>query len=175
MLETAAVANPGSIPGTATIPLMDWERYCALLAVDILREQSPKALLAARNRIYELLVNCIPADVIMKKLVGYLVSDPLSGTSAAVAVIGSAAISAVTSGGAVPPAVNSLLSTLKPLTEDQKFEIVHWGAHYEHRLQLGSRELFHLEAFVAKAMSVIRLMGGPGGAPMGGAGAGGMR
>jgi len=33
---------------------------------------------------------------------------------------------------------------------------VRWAAFYEHRLQLGSKPIFHLEAFVAKFMSIYK-------------------
>lgn len=44
----------------------DWESFVAVTAGDIIAEQSPKRLLSVRAKIYELLVNCIPADVIIK-------------------------------------------------------------------------------------------------------------
>jgi replication factor C subunit 3/5 len=37
-----------------------------------------------------------------------------------------------------------------------KHEIVHWGAHYEHRMHMGSKEIFHLEAFLAKVMAIYK-------------------
>jgi hypothetical protein len=82
---------------------------------------SPKALLACRARLYELLVNCIPADVIMKRLAFMLVEGR----------------------GAHMP-------------DSLKHDICIWATHYEHRLQLGNKEIFHLEAFVAKAMLLIK-------------------
>lgn len=44
----------------------------------------------------------------------------------------------------------------KSLDDDLKHEVVHWAAYYEHRAQLGSKEIFHLEAFVAKFMAVYK-------------------
>ncbi|GAA95682.1 uncharacterized protein L969DRAFT_92808 [Mixia osmundae IAM 14324] len=38
--------------------------------------------------------------------------------------------------------------------EALKPEIVHWAAFYDHRLKLGTKPIFHLEAFVAKVMSL---------------------
>lgn len=140
MLEATKVANPslgapaaagGGVPppppANVVIPSMDWERYIGLLANDVLREQSPRSLLAARSKIYELLVNCIPGDVIVRKLSWVLTGEP--------------------PGKALPDAL--------------KFEIVHWCAHYEHRLALGSggKEMFHIEALVAKLMSVLKTAG----------------
>ena len=37
-----------------------------------------------------------------------------------------------------------------------KHEICHWAAFYEHRLQTGQKPILHLEAFVAKFMSVYK-------------------
>lgn len=89
-----------------------------------------------RSKVYELLVNCIPADVIMKKLASVLVTD-----------------------------------YARSLPESYKHEVFHWAAHYEHRLQMGQKELFHIEAFIARIMSVIKAGGSAPGAS-GGAGVG---
>jgi hypothetical protein len=48
------------------IPSPDWERYCASIVGDVVGEQSPKQLLVVRAKLYQLLINCIPASVIMK-------------------------------------------------------------------------------------------------------------
>ena len=37
-----------------------------------------------------------------------------------------------------------------------KAEVTQMAAYYEHRLQLGSKVIFHLEAFVAKFMSIYK-------------------
>ncbi|KAJ1451637.1 P-loop containing nucleoside triphosphate hydrolase protein [Pelagophyceae sp. CCMP2097] len=95
----------------------DWETYIVSMANDILREQSPQRLLATREKLYELLVKCIPADVIIKTLTREL---------------------------------------LKNLDDELKTEVLHWAAVYEHRIQLGSKEIFHLEAFVAKFMALYK-------------------
>jgi replication factor C subunit 3/5 len=42
--------------------------YVTHLAREILQEQSPSKLLQAREMMYELLTNCIPADIIMQTL-----------------------------------------------------------------------------------------------------------
>ena len=74
-------------------------------------------LLVARAKLYELLVNCIPPDVVLKALV----------------------------------------KALMPRLDDEvKHQVSHWAAFYEHRLQLGQKEIFHLEAFVAKFMAIYK-------------------
>ncbi|KAJ4832643.1 Subunit of heteropentameric Replication factor C (RF-C) [Turnera subulata] len=100
-----------------TIPPMDWEEYVAEISSDIMREQSPKRLFQVRGKLYELLTNCIPPEVILKKLLSEL---------------------------------------LKKLDEELKHEVSHWAAYYEHRMRQGQKAIFHLEAFVAKFMSIYK-------------------
>ena len=53
------------------------------------------------------------------------------------------------------------LTERKEVDEVLKPEIVKWAAFYEHRIRLGSKVIFHLEAFVAKFMRIFEgyLMG----------------
>jgi replication factor C subunit 3/5 len=99
------------------IPLPDWELFVQRLAREILQEQSPSKLLQARDMLYELLTNCIPADVIMTTLTREL---------------------------------------MKSLDDTLKHEVAYWAAYYEHRIVQGSKEIFHLEAFVAKFMAIYK-------------------
>lgn len=48
-----------------------------------------------------------------------------------------------------------LFELLKGVDDTVKGELVKWAAFYEHRLRLGSKAIFHLEGFVAKAMLVV--------------------
>ncbi|KAJ7566381.1 hypothetical protein O6H91_02G100000 [Diphasiastrum complanatum] len=95
----------------------DWEQYIVEVASDIMNEQSPKRLFLVRGKLYELLVNCIPPELILKRL---------------------------------------LLELMKKLDSELKHEVCHWAAFYEHRMQLGQKAIFHLEAFVAKFMSIYK-------------------
>lgn len=99
------------------IPPMDWEQYLSEIASDIMKEQSPKRLFEVRGKLYELLTNCIPPEVILKRL---------------------------------------LFELLKKLDSELKHEVSHWAAYYEHRMRLGQKAIFHLEAFVAKFMSIYK-------------------
>eukprot|EP01102_Stenamoeba_stenopodia_P002412 TRINITY_DN12232_c0_g1_i1.p1 TRINITY_DN12232_c0_g1~~TRINITY_DN12232_c0_g1_i1.p1 ORF type:complete len:390 (-),score=74.34 TRINITY_DN12232_c0_g1_i1:53-1141(-) len=57
----------------------------------------------------------------------------------------------------IPPEIiirRLTLELLKKLDSELKYEVTQWAAHYEHRLQLGSKAIFHLEAFIAKFMSI---------------------
>ncbi|KAI0511322.1 hypothetical protein KFK09_011951 [Dendrobium nobile] len=99
------------------IPPLDWEQYVSEICSDIMKEQSPKRLFQVRGKIYELLVNCIPPEIILKKLLSEL---------------------------------------LKKLDSELKHEVCHWAAYYEHRMRLGQKAIFHIEAFVAKFMSIYK-------------------
>ena len=45
---------------------------------------------------------------------------------------------------------------IKSMDDSLKHEVVHWAAYYEHRVRIGSKEIFHLEAFVAKFMAIYK-------------------
>ena len=120
MLEAAKVQGSGgasSLPSNLTVQIPDWELYINKLSREILSEQTPSKLLQAREMMYELLTNCIPADIIMTTLTKEL---------------------------------------NKALDDSLKHELAHWAAYYEHRIRLGSKEIFHLEAFVAKFMAIYK-------------------
>ncbi|XP_039002641.1 replication factor C subunit 3 isoform X3 [Hibiscus syriacus] len=102
---------------TQAIPPMDWEEYISEIAIDIMKEQSPKRLFQVRGKVYELLINCIPPEMILKRLLHEL---------------------------------------LKKLDAELKHEVCHWAAYYEHRMRLGQKAIFHIEAFVAKFMSIYK-------------------
>lgn len=91
----------------------DWELYIQEIAGDILGEQSAKRLYLVRGKLYELLVNCIPPEVVLRRLT---------------------------------------LELMKKLDDELKRSTAEAAAHYEHRLQEGSKAIFHLEAFVAMFM-----------------------
>jgi replication factor C subunit 3/5 len=58
----------------------------------------------------------------------------------------------------IPPTTILKVLTFKliPLVDDQlKAEIIKWSAFYEHRIRMGTKVIFHLEAFVAKFMRVV--------------------
>lgn len=35
--------------------------------------------------------------------------------------------------------------------------MVKWAAHYEHRIKMGGKAIFHLEVYVARAMRVLEM------------------
>ena len=99
------------------VQLADWERYVSQIAREILAEQSPQCLMRVRTKLYELLTNCIPADVIIKRL-----EHELSST----------------------------------LDDTVRHKMAQDAAFYEHRLCLGSKEIYHLESFVARFMATYK-------------------
>jgi len=117
MLEAAKVQADGEIQENQHLPTTDWEIYVRQLAAQITKEQSPQTLMAARDKLYELLVNCIPASTILKSLTGELLNN---------------------------------------LDDSVKLEVIQWASFYEHRIAVGSKDIFHLEAFVAKFMAIYK-------------------
>eukprot|EP00586_Coscinodiscus_wailesii_P018452 CAMPEP_0172499112 /NCGR_PEP_ID=MMETSP1066-20121228/122206_1 /TAXON_ID=671091 /ORGANISM="Coscinodiscus wailesii, Strain CCMP2513" /LENGTH=275 /DNA_ID=CAMNT_0013272683 /DNA_START=391 /DNA_END=1218 /DNA_ORIENTATION=- len=116
ILEASYVKNR-SLASSTTVQLTDWELYIKQLAQDITREQSPQRLLAAREKLYELLINCVPADVIIKTLA---------------------------------------LELCENLDDELKHDVIESAAFYEHRIATGSKDIFHLEAFIAKYMAIYK-------------------
>ena len=51
--------------------------------------------------------------------------------------------------------VQTLVSVLLRRVDDViKVDVIHWAAYYDHRMELGSKPIFHLEAFIAKFMAM---------------------
>ncbi len=115
-LETCKVSQY-PFDDNQTIHVPEWELYVQEIAGDILRDQTPKNLFLVRGKLYELLINCIPADLIFRELCTALLSK---------------------------------------LDDELKYETVKHAAFYEHRLQKGSKAIFHLEAFVARFMATYK-------------------
>lgn len=60
----------------------------------------------------------------------------------------------------IPP--TTILKTLTfklivNIDDDLKSEVIKWSAFYEHRIRMGSKVIFHLEAFVAKYMRIMEM------------------
>ena len=118
MLETSRVhAGSTVLKPDQAVQKTDWELYITNLAADITKEQSPQKLMACREKLYELLVNCIPASVILKTLA---------------------------------------MELTKNLDDELKFQVIEAAAFYEHRIAMGSKDIFHLEAFIAKFMALYK-------------------
>ncbi|KAL6779621.1 RFC3 [Auxenochlorella protothecoides x Auxenochlorella symbiontica] len=92
----------------------DWELYIQEIAAEIRAEQSPKRLYTVRGKVYELLVNCIPPEIIMRRLA---------------------------------------LELMQKLDDELRQSVAEQAAFFEHRLQEGSKAIFHIEAFVARFMA----------------------
>lgn len=116
MLEACKVQQ---YPFTANqnVVELDWQIYLRETATQIIFEQTPSRLESVRERLYELLSQGVPPDVIFKGLVEELVR-------------------------------NCDMSI--------KAKTVEYAGIYEHRMQQGSKHIFHLEAFVAQFMAVYK-------------------
>ena len=99
------------------VAIADWEIFISQLADAIVQEQSTKRLHLVRGKLFELLANCIPANIIFETLSKQL---------------------------------------MRKMDNNLKHEIAHWAAHYEHQSRLGTKAIFHLEAYVAKVMKIYK-------------------
>lgn len=99
------------------VPPNDWELCVADVANDIITEQSPRSLFLIRAKFYDLLINCIPPELIIKRLT---------------------------------------IDLMRKMDAEIKHEVTQWAAFYEHRLHLGQKAIFHLEAFAAKVMAIYK-------------------
>jgi replication factor C subunit 3/5 len=116
MCETAYVAQ---YPFTSNqeINEPDWEVYVRETARMIVQQQNIEKIVQIRERLYELLCHCIPADIIFK----------------------------------------GLLKELLTISDSQmKTDVVQIAAEYEHKMNLGDKQIFYLEAFVIKFMSLYK-------------------
>ena len=69
MAEACRVQAASAVLGDdVPVQVPDWERYIALMAKDIIGTQTPMALLDVRTKLYELLSNCIPPELIFRTL-----------------------------------------------------------------------------------------------------------
>ncbi|EAN34300.2 Replication factor C domain protein [Theileria parva strain Muguga] len=96
--------------------MMPWEKNVTQIVQSVLSSQTPSTLSAVRPQIYDLLVCCIPGDLILETIVDQLVTK-------------------------VKP---SLVPT-----------VFHLAAHFSHTMKLGSKDIWHIEAFLAQTMSLI--------------------
>lgn len=58
----------------------------------------------------------------------------------------------------IPPTtiLKTLTFKLIPEVNDSlKADVIKWSAFYEHRIRMGTKVIFHLEAFVAKFMRIV--------------------
>ncbi|GBF88337.1 replication factor C subunit 3 [Raphidocelis subcapitata] len=102
----------------------DWEAYIAEIAGDIMAEQSAKKLYQVRGKLYELLANCIPPELLLRTLLLELLKK-----------------------------LDDEIKARPRATPDPRADITELAARYEHRLQEGQKPIFHIEAFVAQFMS----------------------
>jgi len=114
LAEGCKVQQP-HLSGGQEIQELDWEVYLRETAALIVQEQSQRRLLEVRNRIYELLAHCIPAELIFVVL---------------------------------------LKELIKNSDQQLKNEVTHWAAFFEHRMNKGSKAIYHIEAFIVKFMSL---------------------
>lgn len=131
--DAAEPENINKMENLDVVPRPDWEKYCSKVAERIIGEQSPERLYEVRGMLYELLVHCLPPNVVLsvwfpQHLTGLHHADMVCQT-------------------VTKRLVDRVDETLKP-------EVIKWAAFYEHRLKLGNKPIYHLEG-VSTALHAI--------------------
>lgn len=126
MMLEAMVMNNQNITASTKPILPDWLQVIVDLARAVLRERTVSRLTSSRSVLYELLSHAIPGDLILSKLVQTM-------------------FTVITQEG---------LQGVKD-TETLLLGIVEAGAQFDERLKRGSKDIFHLEGFLAKVMVTV--------------------
>jgi replication factor C subunit 3/5 len=74
MLEAAKMSGSNLLADGRDIPQPDWLTLVQEIAGDVLTEQTPKRLYEVRQKYYELLAQCIPADLVLREMVRALLA-----------------------------------------------------------------------------------------------------
>ena len=86
VLEATRVHN-GELTDHTEPVVPDWTSFVKEIALEILQEQSPKRVWEVRTKLYELLGNCVPAEVILEELTKHLLHHVDIHTQVKVAAI----------------------------------------------------------------------------------------
>merc|ERR1719361_3000379 len=90
MMLQACHSKHNPMTATQTVVKPTWELFTHDIARLIIEEQSPKRMMLVRKKVYELLTNCVPPEVVMKTLCAALV-EKLSDDGVGFEVIKAAA------------------------------------------------------------------------------------
>lgn len=153
-LETARVACYPFADGQE-VELPDWELYARETAVGVLLEQSPRSLYIARGKVYELLVNCVPPDLVLRTLAREIRRGLAEAATEAAKKSSRFAASGGGGGGAGGGGGGSggtLIDVSPDALDPLKSKVARAAAAFEHRMAQGSKPVFHIEAFLARFM-----------------------
>lgn len=158
-VELTDVPRSETITEKTLLPPPDWEALVEQIADDMIRVHTPQQILVVRAKLYDLLSHCIPATVVLKvrKRANVLpnASEP-SPCPEHRGREGSTKPDYQDDGPLTSPSSQTLTFKLVPRVDDDiKADVIQAAAMYDHRLRLGSKAIFHLEAFVAKFMRIV--------------------
>ncbi|KAL0228944.1 hypothetical protein GEMRC1_013564 [Eukaryota sp. GEM-RC1] len=102
---------------TGSIAQPDWVLYIEQVAGKIIADPSPRGVLAVRKMLYELLVRCVPCNVVFSCLTRLL---------------------------------------LHQVPFHLKSTVLYSAAQFQHNSVRGSKDIYHLEAFVVSVMSSLK-------------------
>ncbi|KRW99513.1 P-loop containing nucleoside triphosphate hydrolase [Pseudocohnilembus persalinus] len=128
-LQTCKMKSNKLTPQTQ-VYVAEWKKEIQNIAKEICANQTPMQLGNIRNRFYELIVNCIPGEIIIKNLLYELQNNLIQNPRF------------------IKFDKNQILKA--------QIQLTHHAAHNENQLQQGSKIICHIEAFAAQAMVIIR-------------------
>jgi replication factor C subunit 3/5 len=120
----------------------DWEEYVAAIAMDVAQEQTPRRLAEVRMRLYELLTHCIPPDVVLKQLALELMRKVDSQLQYDLVTWAAFYVSVLSPAPSIPTCLPLCSHSFPSLSQ-------------EHRIHLGTKPIYHIEAFIAKFMCIF--------------------
>ncbi|PFH38427.1 putative replication factor C subunit 5 [Besnoitia besnoiti] len=155
-------SSPLYLPSGEASPFpLPWERLCDETAVRVYRQQNPRCLSECRGMLYDLLSVLIPGELILARLLSTFLallkqdrgeksmqrtpSGPKGGPQ-----------TPPQRGGHTP---HGAAQMRKVQGQDPATVLVHAAAHFAHTLKKGSKDIIHLEAFLAQAMRILHLAG----------------
>lgn len=129
MMLEAMVMNNDSITASTRLIKPDWWIVIDDLARAVLKDRTVARLTQSRSILYELLAHAIPGDIILSKLISRMFQ--IASDEGIQGVVGNEKLDCI------------------------KLGIIEAGALFDERLKKGSKDIFHLEGFLAKVMVVI--------------------
>ncbi|PHJ23395.1 replication factor c subunit [Cystoisospora suis] len=171
-------SKPFVFPTSENSPFpLPWERLADEIGIRVYRQQNPRSLAECRGMVYDLLAVLIPGDLIISRVLDKLLKLVKFPKSIASGAGGGR-------GGGKSPSLQTSQSMRFSNSQNtptrggsgvggqgqqgggggnESIELtsmlVHAAAHFSHTLKKGSKEVIHVEAFLAQAMRLLKLAG----------------
>lgn len=171
-------SKPFVLPASENSPFpLPWERLADEIGIRVYRQQNPRSLAECRGMVYDLLAVLIPGDLIISRVLDKLLKLVKFPKSVASGAGGGGAKSPSPQTGHSMRFSNSQNTPTRGgsgvggqgqqgggggggnESTELTSMLVHAAAHFSHTLKKGSKEVIHVEAFLAQAMRLLKLAG----------------